>query len=158
MNQSQYRVKTCRWHSAENAMTCFTFSCLTCGRSQRWGRKFALSAKKLNYKMLNKYWLSWVCFARIWSQMYFVFLKVSKRKRRSLGVALAPLQIAVHQTLQFSTDGAANTIATAATTKLSQDRPGTSCKYIPTIFRVRRWNCMEWPYRWNLFSKTFVRY
>ena len=101
MNQSQYRVKTCRWHSAENAMTCFTFSCLTCGRSQNWGRKFALSAKKLNYKMWNKCWLSWVCFARIWSQIYFVLVKVTKGKRRSRGVAPLPLQIAVHRPLRL---------------------------------------------------------
>ena len=101
MNQSRYRVKTCRWHSAENAMTCFTFSCLTCGRSQRWGRKFALSAKKLNYKMWNKGWLSWVCFAPIWSQMYFVFVEVTKTKRISLGVAPVLLQMAVHRPLRF---------------------------------------------------------
>ena len=157
MNQSQYRVKTCRWHSAENAMTCFTFSCLTCGRSQRWGRKFTLSAEKLNYKMWNKCLLSWVCFAPIWSQMYFVFVEVTKRKRISLGVAPVLPQMAVHRPRTISTDSAANTIAAAAT-KLSQFRPGTPCKYIPTIFRVCRWNCMEWPYKWNLFSKTFVRY
>ena len=101
MNESQYRVKTCRWHSLENAMTCFTFSCLTRGRSQRWGRKFAVSARKLNCKMWNKCWLSWVCFARIWSQMYFVFLKVTKRKRRSRGVAPVPLQTAVPRPLRL---------------------------------------------------------
>ena len=69
--------------------------------AQRWGRKFALSAKKLNYKMLNKCWLSWVCFARIWSQMYFVFVKLTKRKRRSVGVAPVSLQIAVHRPLRL---------------------------------------------------------
>ena len=53
----------------------------------------------------------------------------------------------------ITTDGAANTIATAATTKLSQDRPGTPCKYIPTIFRVRRWNCTKWPYNETYLAK-----
>ena len=63
--------------------------------------------------------------------MYFVFVKVTKRKRRSLGVAPVPLQIAVHRPPTIATDGAANTMAAAAT-KLGQDRPGTPCKYIPT--------------------------
>ena len=158
MNQSKYRVKTCKWQARENATTCFTFSCLTCGRSQRWGGKFAISAKKLNYSLVNKCWLSWVCFARIWSQMYFVFVKVTKKKKKKSGSGSITSSNSRSSTPTIATDGAANTIATAATTKLSQDRPGTPCKYIPTIFRVRRWNGMEWPYKWNLFSKTFVRY
>ena len=37
----------------------------------------------------------------MWSQMYFVFVKVTKRKRRSLGVAPVPLQIAVHRPLRL---------------------------------------------------------
>ena len=46
-------------------------------------------------------------------------------------MAPVPLQIAVHRPPTIATDGAANTIAAAAT-KLGQDRPGTPCKYIPT--------------------------
>ena len=60
--------------------------------------------------------------------MYYVFVKVTKKKKKKSG----------RGSTTITTDGAANTIATAATTKLSQDRPGTPCKYIPTIFRVRR--------------------
>ena len=59
--------------------------------------------------------------------MYYVFVKVTKKKKKKSGSGSTTI----------TTDGAANTIATAATTKLSQDRPGTPCKYIPTIFRVR---------------------
>ena len=57
--------------------------------------------KHLITKLVNKFWLSWVCFARMWSQMYFVFVKETKRKRRSLGVAPVPHQIAVHQPLRL---------------------------------------------------------
>ena len=60
--------------------------------------------------------------------MYYVFVKVTKKKKKKSGSGSTTI----------TTDGAANTIATAATTKLSQDRPGTPCKYIPTIFWVRR--------------------
>ena len=42
-----------------------------------------------------------MCFARIWSEMYFVFVKVTKRKGRSRGVAPVPLQIAVHRHLRL---------------------------------------------------------
>jgi len=66
---------------------------------RRWN--LPLVRKHLITKLVNKFWLSWVCFARIWSQMYFVFVKVTKRKRRNLGVAPVPLQIAVHRPLRL---------------------------------------------------------
>ena len=87
----------------------------------------------------------------------FCVCKGDKKKKKKSGSGSSTSSNSRSSTPTIATDGAANTIAAAAT-KLSQDRPGTPCKYIPTIFRVRRWNCMEWPYKWNLFSKTFVRY
>ena len=87
----------------------------------------------------------------------FCVCKGDKKKKKKSGNGSSTSSNSRSSTPTIGTDGAANTIAAAAT-KLSQDRPWTPCKYIPTIFRVRRWNCMEWPYKWNLFSKTFVRY
>ena len=96
------------------------------------------------------------CSYMIWN--IFCVCKGDKKKKKKSGSGSSTSSNSRSSTPTIATDGAANTIAAAAT-KLSQDRPGTPCKYIPTIFRVRtRWNCMEWPYKWNLFSKTFVRY
>ena len=70
--------------------------------------------------------------------MYYVFVKVTKKKKKKSGSGSSTSSNSRSSTPTITTDGAANTIATAATTKLSQDRPGTPCKYIPTIFQVRR--------------------
>ena len=68
----------------------------------------------------------------------FCFCKGDKKKKKKSGSGSSTSSNSRSSTPTIATDGAANTVATAATTKLSQDRPGTHCKYIPTIFRVRR--------------------
>ena len=68
----------------------------------------------------------------------FCFCKGGKKKRKKSGSGSSTSSNSRSSTPTIATDGAANAIDTAATTKLSQDRPGTPCKYIPTIFRVRR--------------------
>ena len=69
----------------------------------------------------------------------FCVCKGDKKKKKKSGSGSSTSSNSRSSTPTIATDGAANTIAAAAT-KLSQDRPGTPCKYIPTIFRVRRWN------------------
>ena len=73
----------------------------------------------------------------------FCVCKGDKKKKKKSGSGSSTSSNSRSSTPTIATDGAANTIAAAAT-KLSQDRPGTPCKYIPTFFRARRWNCMEW--------------
>ena len=68
----------------------------------------------------------------------FCFCKGGKKKRKKSGSGSSTSSNSRSSTPTIATDGAANAIDTAATTKLSQDRPGTPCKYIRTIFRVRR--------------------
>ena len=66
-----------------------------------------------------------------------VICKGDKKKKKKSGSGSSTSSNSRPSTPTIATDGAANTIAAAAT-KLSQDRPGTPCKYIPTIFRVRK--------------------
>ena len=67
----------------------------------------------------------------------FCVCRGDKKKKNKSGSGSSTSSNGRSSTPTISTDSAANTIAAAAT-KLSQDRPGTPCKYIPTIFRVRR--------------------
>ena len=69
----------------------------------------------------------------------FCVRKGGKKKEKS-GSGSSTSSNSRSSTPTIATDGAANTISAVAT-KLSQDRPGTPCKYISTIFRVRRGNC-----------------
>ena len=67
----------------------------------------------------------------------FCVCKGDKKKKKKSGSGSSTSSNSRSSTPTIATDGAANTIAAAAT-KLSQDRPGTPCKYIPTFFRARR--------------------
>ena len=62
----------------------------------------------------------------------FCVCKGDKKKKKKSGSGSSTSSNSRSSTPTIATDGAANTIAAAAT-KLSQDRPGTPCKYIPTI-------------------------
>ena len=64
----------------------------------------------------------------------FCVCKGDKKKKKKSGSGSSTSSNSRSSTPTIATDGAANTIAAAAT-KLSQDRPGTPCKYIATIFR-----------------------
>ena len=61
----------------------------------------------------------------------FCVCKGDKKKKKKSGSGSSTSSNSRSSTPTIATDGAANTIA-AATTKLSQDRPGTPCKYITT--------------------------
>ena len=62
----------------------------------------------------------------------FCVCKGDKKKKKKSGSGSSTSSNSRSSTPTIATDGAANTIAAAAT-KLSQDRPGTPSKYIPTI-------------------------
>ena len=137
MNQSNYRVKTWRWQARENATTCFTFSCLTCGRSQLLGGKCCLRCEKTLLLTGEQMLIILSVFCSYMISNLFCVCKGDKKKKKKSGSGSSTSSNSRSSTPTIATDGAANTIAAAAT-KLSQDRPGTPCKYIPTIFRVRR--------------------
>ena len=61
----------------------------------------------------------------------FCVCKGDKKKKKKSGSGSSTSSNSRSSTPTIATDGAANTIAAAAT-KLSQDRPGPPCKYIPT--------------------------
>ena len=66
----------------------------------------------------------------------FCVCKGDKKKKKKSGSGSSTSSNSRSSTPTIATDGAVNTIDTAATTKLSQDRPGTPCKYIPTTLTI----------------------